>query len=152
MKDGLKQVLKWLAISMGGLLGAVVLFIAVFTWQRPWFPFMDDGPFKGEPAKLEGHRKPTQVYSFDEYTLEVYKRRETDKAPVVLLRDSSKQMKWSVYATGMENTHVESLEFIDHRTFFSTTVHGRVKWTYGNEAMWWYIASDGELEEYWYSW
>ena len=152
MKTRIVKTLKWLAISLGALLGLVVISIAIFIWQRPWYPFMDDGPFKGEPVNQLPSRSPDQVYLLSKYKLEVFNRAPNQKAPIVVLRDSNDQVKWSIYATGMNNTEVQSIEFIDHRTILSTTVRGTVKWTYGNEATWWYVSRDGELEEYWYSW
>ena len=152
MKTRIVKILKWLAISLGALLGLVVISLAIVIWQRPWFPFMDDGPFKGEPVNQLPSRSPDQVYFLNRYKLEIFNRAQNQKAPIVVLRDSDDQEQWSIYATGMNNTEVQSIEFIDHRTILSTTVRGTVKWTYGNEATWWYVSRDGELEEYWYSW
>lgn len=152
MKTRIVNILKWIAISLSAFIGLVVISIAIFIWQRPWFPFMDDGPFKGVQAQQVPSRNPDQVYPFSSYKLAVFNSTAGQKEPIVVLSDTKGQVKWSIYATGMKNTEVYSVEFVEHRTILSTTVRGRVKWTYGNEATWWFITADGELEEYWYSW
>lgn len=148
----IRKVFKWIGITLGSIILFVILGIGVLIWQRPWMPFMDDGPFHGKTAEQIPTTKPLQVFPIKEFVLEVYAPASDQEAPVVLLRDSNSKIKWAVYAQAYDKTQVYSLKFYDYRTIFSTTVRGTVAWTYGNEAMWWFIERDGSLKEYWYSW
>lgn len=148
----LLKIFKWIVVTVTILTLLLVVAIAVLVWQRPWIPFLDDGPFKGLPVQSLPKTTPLQIFPVRDFVLEVYAPLSKEQAPIVLLRNHDKQVKWAVHAEGMENTQVSSLKFIDYRTIFGTTVRGTVQWTYGHEAMWWMIGRDGSLNEYWYSW
>ena len=144
--------LKLLVAVLRTLTLFIGIVIAILIWQRPWYPFMDDGPFQGVKIQKLPERTPDQIYPFEEYRLIVYNATQTQKAPIVALSDKGGNTKWIIYATGMEGTEVSAVEFSDHRTIFSTTIRGVVVWSFGAETTLWYIGRDGELEEYWFSW
>ncbi|CAG1022654.1 hypothetical protein DOJK_01814 [Patescibacteria group bacterium] len=146
------KVFKWVAIFIGSIILLVTTCVAIFIWQRPWMPFMDDGPFHGKIVTQIPNEKPTQIFPINKFTLEVYSPISNNEAPIVLLREGNNKVKWAIYAEAYEKTHVSSLKFKEYRTIFDITIRGTVTWTYGNEVMWWYIDRNGTLKEYWYSW
>jgi len=146
------RIFKWIAVAFGGFILLCAAGVGVFIWQRPWIPFMDDGPFHGKQVEQIPTTKPQQIFPVNEFILEVYAPASEKEAPIVLLRDKNASVKWAVYAQGQDKTRVSALKFYDHRTIFITTVRGTVAWTFGNETMWWHIGRDGSLHDYWYSW
>jgi hypothetical protein len=137
---------------------AVVLTVAVLialAWFRSWTPFLDDGPFHGELVAQCPTRSPDQQFPiWGEMQLEVFDPQSEADEPIVSLRTSAGEILWCITASADEGTEVATLRF--HRylelPFLHPRVRGLVEWTYGREAMWWYVASNGELLEYWYSW
>ena len=133
----------------------MILLVSALVWLRGWYPFMDDGPFIGSARTTFPEGKADQEFKiYAGNTLYVYDPREGEPAPTVALRDSRNEIRWCIYATGMEGTTVHKLRFTSFRRFpfFDPRVRGYVEWTFGHEAMWWFISSDGKLKEYWYSW
>jgi hypothetical protein len=102
-------------------------------------------------------RAPDQVFRiYNGLTLRVFDPRGAERAPTVQLIDSAGNVRWTIFATAetMDETRVSKLRFYASRTwpFSRARVVGRVEWSYGWEWMWWFIAKDGRLDEYWYSW
>ena len=142
-----------LVAALGGLVVVLLVSIGLLIWQRPWIPyFLDDGPFTGRRATAIPNSLPVSTYRLNEFTLASYASSSPGQAPIVVLRNGNGEVKWAVHAEGWENTSVESVNFVDHRTLWHITVRGNVKWTYGNEACWWIIDRSGNLVSYYYSW
>ncbi len=144
--------LQRFTIVAGAMIGGIILLVVFLGWQLAWSPIFDDGPFTGRPVAKLPTTAPTQSFPVKDFLLEVYSPPNDGEAPIVLLRDRDKKIKWAVHAEGMEKTQVTSLEFTHYRTVFDITVRGTVHWTFGHEGMMWIIGRDGALKEYWYSW
>lgn len=141
-----------LAASIGILI-LLFLLLGLLLWQWPSIPYaFDDGPFWGRKASVAPNSSPISTYRLNGFTLLSYAPSKPGEAPIVALKNEKGEVKWAVHAEGWENTTVESVKFIDHRTFWHTTVRGNVKWTYGNEGCWWIVDRSGNLVAYYYSW
>ncbi len=144
--------LQRFAFVAGATVSGIILFVVILGWQLAWSPIFDDGPFTGRPVTQLPKTAPSQSFPVKDFLLEVYWPPNDGEAPIVLLRDRDKKIKWAVHAEGMEKTHVTSLEFTQYRSVIDITVRGTVHWTFGHEQMLWVIGRDGTLKEYWYSW
>ncbi len=116
---------------------------------------MDDGPFIGTARTACPDTNPDQVFRiYGGNTLYVYDPKQRETAPTVALRNNKSELKWCIYATGMKDTTVRKLRFTAYRSlpFSKPRIRGYVEWAFGHEGMWWFISSEGDLKEYWYSW
>lgn len=151
MNDTLRLALKFTAVVMIVAVGALFSLV----WYRSWTPFMDDGPFHGAACSGSPQRSPDQTFALpNSLLLESYDRKPGEASPAVLLRDSNHEVKWCIRASAVEGTEVRSIRFDSYRSFpfARPRARGIVDWTYGHETTWWFISSDGVLEEYWFSW
>ena len=147
-----------IAIGAAGLT-ILILLAALYclAWYRTWNPFIDDGPFHGVRRTNTPDGQPNQVFHiYDDLKLEVFDPNEDEQAPTVLLKNRDDQVLWCIYAVAdeMTKTTVRRIRFEDwrHFPFKRPRVYGIIEWTYGSESCWWFIARDGRLQEYWYSW
>jgi hypothetical protein len=141
-------------LLVSGLFMVVLGYFGLLFW-RTWNPFIDDGPFRGQPRAEAPDRPPDQRFSlYHRFTLEVYDTVADEPAPTVLLKGEDSNVKWCIYATAYPGSSVASIRFDSwrHFPFFQPRVLALVDWTYGHESSWWFISRDGELEQYWYSW
>jgi len=138
------------------LFGIFMVFsmILVFIWSRSWSCFLDDGPFTGEPRASSPVRPPDgKLRIWCGMKVKTWNRIKGEKAPTVLLEDRQGNVKWCIYATGMEKTHVEKLSLDEYTAcFYPPRLRGSVVWTYGHEGAWFLISPMGELKAYYYSW
>ena len=135
-------------ILAGGILFSILLFI------RSAPSFMDDGPFHGEACITVPNIPSDQIFRiWNNMTLKIYDKKANLKSAVILLEKENKVL-WCIYASGHDSSEVRSVRLSRKHAFLTSRprVIGRVDWTYGNEAAWFFIAGNGELIEYWYSW
>jgi hypothetical protein len=153
IRPEIAAIFRWTVYSLTALLVGSVLMFGLLIWQGPWIPYiLHDGPFIGRSASAVPTGSPTSTYRWNDFTLASYAPSKPGEAPIVLLKNDKGEVKWAIHAEGFENTSVESVHFVDHRTLWHTTVRGGVKWTYGNEGCWWIIDRSGNLVSYYYSW
>lgn len=151
----MKKNIKVALFIIGGIVVGLGLLLGGLLYYRMWTPFIDDGPFFGTSRVSYPTEQADQVMPImNGMQLKVFHRKETDPAPTVLLQDKDGQVLWCIYATAYEKTEVGELHFTGYKTlpFLAPRVTGWVKWTYGTEAMWWFIDNKGKLRGYWYSW
>ena len=151
MKKGIRVALS----IVGGVVIGLGLLLGGLLYYRMWTPFLDDGPFTGTPRIVHPILPADQdMPIMNGMHLKVFSRQERDPAPTVMLQDKSGKVLWCIYATAYDKTDVRELRFTGYKTlpFLAPCVVGWVKWTYGHEAMWWFIDRRGKLKGYWYSW
>ena len=116
---------------------------------------MDDGPFKGKVRNDCKLSEPDSSLELPDGTLiEVYLPTREGESPTVRHINTSGSVNWCIFANGYENTSVTSIKFhsVQSHQYNKYLIKGVVKWTYGNERTLWYLKSNGELINYWYSW
>ena len=151
----MKKWIKNTLLSIGGIIIGLGILFGCFLYYRAWTPLFDDGPFFGISREVYPIEPADQVMPImNGMQLKVFNRKSGDPAPTVLLQDKNDKVLWCVFATGYEKTDVRELHFTGYKTlpFLAPRVAGWVKWTYGHEAMWWFIDRNGKLKGYWYSW
>jgi hypothetical protein len=147
-----------IALKAAGLTIAFLLAgLYCLVWYRTWSPFLDDGPFHGVNRVDIPDGKPDQVFGiYGGLKLEVFDPHQDEPAPTVQSKNGRDEVLWCIYAVadGMTNTTVRRIRFKDwrHFPFKQPRAYGMIEWTYGREASWWFIARDGRLVDYWYSW
>lgn len=136
------------------ILSVALSSIALLIWWSQWNPVMLDGPFTGVPAKLCPQSEPDQVFPIGGGKfLAVHDPRTGEPALTVALRAENEEAIWCISAVAYDGTVVHKLRFTDHKQYPSETrVRGSVDWTYGREAMLWFVDADGRNRRYWYSW
>ena len=148
----IKKLLIAFVVSMSLL---IIAFLGVAWWYLPIPPWLDDGPFKGVAVTAPDTQQADQIFPiFNGMTLEIYDPENEDASPIVQLRKQDGAVRWSIRADGWEAGDVESIRFEQAEKGFGRcgTVYGVVKWTYGTEATHWFITSNGDLRDYYYSW
>ncbi len=149
---------KWIKVtltSVGGIIVGLGILLGCFLYYWMWTPFLDDGPFFGTSREVYPTEPADQAMPImNGMQLKVFNRKESEPAPTVMLEDKNGKVLWCIFATGYEKTDVRELHFVGYKTrpFLAPRVAGWVKWTYGHEAMWWFIDRNGKLKGYWYSW
>jgi hypothetical protein len=117
---------------------------------------MDFGPFSGTARAVCPTINPNQKFEiYNNFSLYVYDPTIENEAPTVALKNNNGNIKWCIFVEASENLKVSKLRFSNYLNipfFWSPRVRGRVQWTHGDESMLWFINSDGELKEYWFSW
>ena len=140
----------WLGLGI-----VFVLFVIASEAVTPMMPF-EDGPYHGRPRLgCESLGTPGSAVAIGRgRRIEAFERRPGDPAPTVRLVTRGGRVKWCVYATADEGHEVRSLRFERaHSTLVGGTVAvGRVRWTNGDEAAWWYLSPFGGLRAYFFSW
>jgi hypothetical protein len=129
-----------------------ILCILALLVYSMWTPFLDDGPFYGQPVAVP-QRRPDQVFNIGKLTLWVFDPPSKAVSPIVACKSKDKLL-WCVQASGWPNTPVYRIRFkhsIDP-PIGRTRITGIVDWTFGNEAMWWFLNDNGSLNSYYYSW
>jgi hypothetical protein len=135
------------------VVGSLCVVQAVVLCDAVQAPLLDDGPFHGHPCAELPARAPDQTLPLLRARLETYDARESERAPVVLLRRADGTVDWCVVATGSEATTVRRVSFQRWRPSpFGPVVDGEVEWTYGAEGATWLLWWSGRLRGYWYSW
>ncbi|MFL5385565.1 MAG: hypothetical protein ACJ8GN_23850 [Longimicrobiaceae bacterium] len=142
---------RWrLWIGLGILL---VVFVAASEAVTPAAPFQH-GPYHGRRRTgCESLGAPASAVAIGRgRRLEAFERRPGEPGPTVRLVARGGRVKWCIHAT-VEDRQVQSLRFDrTHTTLVGgTVVVGRVQWTYGNEAAWWYLDPFGGLRAYFFS-
>jgi hypothetical protein len=136
-------------------LGLGVVFVVFIAASEAVTPVMlvQHGPYHGRRRTgCESLGAPGSAAAIGRgRRLEAFERRPGDPAPTVRLVARGR-VKWCIYAT-VEDRQVQSLRFDrTHTTLVGgTVVVGRVQWTYGNEAAWWYLNPFGGLRAYFFS-
>lgn len=150
----MKKKYKVVLVVIASIIVGICVLLGGFLY-RMWTPFMDDGPFFGTPRGSFPVEQADQVMPImNGMQLKVFSRKASDPAPTVQLQDKNGKVLWCIFATAYEKTDVRELHFAAYKTlpFLAPRVTGWVKWTYGHEAMWWFIDRKGKLKGYWYSW
>lgn len=151
----MKKRIKVVLFSIGGIIILLGMLLGGFLYYRMWTPFMDDGPFFGAPRVSYPTEAADQIMPImNGMQLKVFSRKTSDSAPTILLQDKNGNVLWCIFATAYKKTDVRELHFSGYKTlpFLAPRIVGWVKWTYGHEAMWWFIDRNGKLKGYWYSW
>ena len=151
----MKKKIKVVLVSITSIIIGMGILLGGLLYYRMWTPFMDDGPFFGVPRVSYPTEPADQVMPImNGMQLKVFSRKTNDPAPTVLLQDKNGKVLWCIFATAYEKADVRELHFAGYKTlpFLAPRIVGWVKWTYGHEAMWWFIDRSGKLKGYWYSW
>jgi hypothetical protein len=138
----------WLGLGI-----VFVLFVAASEAVTPMMP-LQHGPFHGRHRTgCESLGAPGSAVAIGRgRRIEAFARRPADPAPTVRLVSRDGRVEWCIYAT-VEEREVQALRFDRAHTTLvgGAVVVGRVQWTYGNEAAWWYLSPFGGLRAYFFS-
>ena len=139
---------QWLVLGIVSL-----LFMAASEAVTPMMP-LQHGPYHGGPRtgceSLAG--TPGSAVAIGRgRRLEAFEQCPGDPAPTVRLVAGG-GVTWCIYATAKDR-RVRSLRFDRAHTTLvgGTVVVGRVQWTYGDQAAWWYLDPFGGLRAYFFS-
>ena len=135
-------------------LGIVSLLFVVASEAVPPMMLLQHGPYHGRlRTGCESLGTPGSAAAIGRgRRIEAFERRPADPAPTVRLVTRGGRVKWCIYAT-VEDREVQSLRLDRAHTTLTggTVVVGRVQWTYGNEAAWWYLDPFSGLRAYFFS-
>lgn len=136
------------------ILAAVLVITFLLLYDQSFVPMFDDGPFRGRPCTRVPSSHPDQEVRLHggRFLVQTWDRNGRDSAPIVTLREHG-TVRWCIYAEAYPQTRVERLRFRSRRPIiWRDVIDASVQWTYGEERALWFIARDGTLKEYWYSW
>lgn len=139
----------WLGLGI-----VLVAFVVASETVTPAMPFQE--AYHGRPRTgCDSLGAPASAVAIGRgRRIEAFERRPGDPAPTVRLLARGGRVKWCVYATAGKGQEVRSLRFDRvHTTLVGGTVAvGRVQWTHGDQATWWYLYPFGGLRAYFYWW
>jgi hypothetical protein len=134
----------------------IVSGLTVLLWSLYWHGFLYEGPFHGIQRTEAIITEPIQQFQIHRgFVLEVFEKRDTDKAPTVRLKGPDGVVRWIVFAAPetIPSAQVNSITFEDWQNppFFPAKITATVQWGPGDVSSRWTIDDSGNLIEFWYS-
>jgi len=137
--------------------GFIIIMLGLYWLSWAHSPF-DDGPFIGVnyAEDIEVHPN-SKITLGNNYVFEAYNGVD-ERAPILVLRDNNEKLMWARLMVvsdvkNYENCKVHELELSRGRkTPTGYHVQGVAFWTYGHEAVNFYLDREGKLKEFYLSW